>query len=110
MCRACVQARFIMALYHEYSYPPECCEAIELEEVEFLLNEAIVQHYHEKEVEYRCTNRTYCHNKACQKFIPPSHISQGVASCEDCETHTCVVCKEKAHMDEYVIAEEEKQL
>ena len=110
MCRACVQARFNMALYQEHSYPPECCEVIELEEVKSFLNEATVQQYHEKEIEYRCTNRTYCHSKACQKFVPPSQISHGVAPCEDCETQTCVVCNEEAHMDECVIAEEEKQL
>lgn len=110
MCRACVQARFNMALCQEHSYPPECCEAIELKEVKSLLDEATVQQYQEKEIEYQCTNRTYCHNKACQRFIPPSQISHGVASCEDCETHTCVVCKEVAHMDDCVIAEEEVQL
>lgn len=110
MCRACVQARFNMASCQEHSYPPECCEVIELKEVKSLLDEATVQQYQEKEIEYQCTNRTYCHNKACQRFIPPSQISHGVAPCESCETHTCVVCKEEAHMDNCVIAVEEVQL
>lgn len=107
MCRTCAQTRFNIAIHQETSYPPGCCEVIELAEVEFLLNEAIVQQYKEKEIEYRCTNRTYCHNKPCHKFIPPNQISHGVAPCEDCETHTCVICKEEAHMDDCVIAEEE---
>ena len=110
MCRACVQARFNIAIYQETSYPPKCCDVIELEEAESLLDEMIVLRYQEKQKEYRCTDSTYCHVRTCQKFLPPSQISYGVAACEDCETHTCVICKEQAHMDECVVAEEDKQL
>ncbi len=110
ICRACVLARFNMAIKQEISYPPECCETIELAEVRSMLDEACVRKYQEKEIEYRCTDRTYCHVRACQKFLPATHILHGVAACEECNTYTCVACKEEVHMDKCIVAEEETQL
>ena len=94
MCRDCVQMRFKMAIHHECSYPPKCCYIIPVEEVESLLDEASIQLYQKKEIEYQSTNRTYCHNWACQKFVPPEQITCGVAPCEDCK-HIYLRCLQR---------------
>ena len=105
-----MQMRFKMAIYHECSYPPRCCYVIPLGVVKSLLDEASIQLYQKKEIEYQSTNRTYCHNLACQTFVPPEQISCGVSHCEDCNTYTCIVCKRRVHVGECFVGEEETQL
>lgn len=53
--------------------------------------------FHNAELEYSSTDRVYCADSGCGRFI---HVKDGVddrASCGKCGNETCVHCKREAH-------------
>lgn len=42
-------------------------------------------------------NRTYCSNKSCSIFIRPSNMKGDKATCPECDSRTCTICKSSAH-------------
>ncbi|KAF7920911.1 hypothetical protein EAE99_007763 [Botrytis elliptica] len=50
-----------------------------------------------KKVEFDTPNRTYCSNPLCSAFIHPESIINEQATCLDCSTITCTLCKATAH-------------
>jgi hypothetical protein len=53
--------------------------------------------YRSAELEFTSTDRVYCANPECAKFIPMSQRTPDCASCEACSAGTCMHCKALAH-------------
>lgn len=100
-CRDCIRELFVMACNDESLFPPRCCnQIIPVANVRIHLTGRIIKELEEKRVEFATTDRFYCANAPCSKFIPPSSITANVASCQDCNTQTCTFCKNEAHENE----------
>lgn len=106
-CRPCIggiggfeetEGLFELAMKDESLFPPRCCKAsIPLDSARPFLNDVQIRQFEEKTVEHATTNKTYCHNTQCGKFILPSEITGDRAECPRCDSITCSVCKASAH-------------
>ena len=68
--------------------------------VKAFFTEEFIQVYESKVIEYGAADRTYCSLTACNAFIPPSNIRQGVAFRPACQFWTCAFCKAMAREGE----------
>ena len=97
-CQECIQSLFELSTADETLYPPRCCrQVIPLSSVKIYFSSATVQNFEKKSIEFETSDRTYCSRQTCSNFIPPVHIAGERATCEDCGTQTCTVCKSNAH-------------
>jgi hypothetical protein len=97
-CRECIRTLFTATLTDESLFPPRCCrQAIPVESVAFFLDRELRENFEEKRVEYTTDDRTYCSRPTCSTFIKPAHIAGSVATCPDCHTETCTMCKGASH-------------
>ncbi|KAJ6267424.1 hypothetical protein PSV08DRAFT_411876 [Bipolaris maydis] len=102
-CLDCIKRVVMRAtVEHDLVYmPPRCCgtpitrslivssvTAEELEEFELT----------EKEKDTR--EKTYCANSDCRRFVAPTHIISGQATCPRCKHKTCSTCKNNYHKDD----------
>lgn len=53
--------------------------------------------FRQRQLEMDTPNRTYCSNKPCSIFIRPSNMDGDKATCPECDTRTCTICKGGAH-------------
>ncbi|RAH80840.1 hypothetical protein BO86DRAFT_419760 [Aspergillus japonicus CBS 114.51] len=67
-----------------------CYETFSLRKLEFC----------EAEVEFTTTDRIYCSNLDCGRFIPPAQITFNLAHCLACDKMTCSTCKSVFHQGE----------
>ncbi|KAL7799933.1 hypothetical protein V8C37DRAFT_407427 [Trichoderma ceciliae] len=65
----------------------------------FLPAELVVE-YQAKELEHNTSDKTYCCLSTCSAFIPPSSIQGDIATCGECQSKTCIVCKGLSHQDD----------
>jgi hypothetical protein len=104
-CHPCLIRHLTASLKNEFLFPPKCCgEEIPIKASERFLPSDLVQKYHEKMVEHKTKDRTYCINLQCLKFIPPKNLSESgepcykdEEQCSNCFEITCTKCKSKAH-------------
>ncbi|KAM7183895.1 hypothetical protein V8F33_013304 [Rhypophila sp. PSN 637] len=99
-CRDCIQYLYQTSLSDEAFFPPRCCrEPISINTAQGFLETAIVKQYHAKVIEFGtpAPNRTYCSQAACSSFIPRELVTGDVATCPDCASKTCTVCKAATH-------------
>ncbi|KAL4806770.1 hypothetical protein BDV18DRAFT_159940 [Aspergillus unguis] len=100
-CAGCLKSLFIRATKDQSLFPPRCCrEAIPLPLVEADMSEQELIQFGSAAVEFTTTDRTYCSNTGCGKFIPPSRITADQAECAACNSSTCTMCKETYHHDD----------
>jgi len=93
-CQNCLKDLFIMATTDQTLYPPRCCKhPISFESIQQAMTAEETEAYHVAMIEFSTTNRTYCSNHQCGKFILPSNIKGDVAVCNVCCIVTCVHCK-----------------
>lgn len=98
-CKDCTREHFEMSFHDETMFPPRCCtQPIKIKSVAIFLTRDLIERFDEKDIEFRTTNKTYCANTECLKFILPGTISNNVGHCQKCNTDTCVFCKNKAHI------------
>jgi hypothetical protein len=102
-CKPCLTTLVTTALQNEQSYPPKCClTEIPLQIVLLPLNTQQREAYREKAAEYLtpATERWYCPNASCLKWIAPGkiqpkrHLNQ---KCPHCATKICSICRGTAH-------------
>lgn len=99
-CRKCLRKLFSDALTDESLFPPRCCgNTIDLEAVMDFLPPKMVGEFRAKSLELETSNRTYCHQPTCSRFLPPAAISGEVGRCIRCHRETCVICKGPAHSE-----------
>lgn len=70
---------------------------MDLEEVRSLLDPGVLENFEAKVPEFTSTNRTYCSQPECAAFIPPENIIGNTATCPNCESETCTMCKQSLH-------------
>ncbi|KAF7945588.1 hypothetical protein EAE96_010355 [Botrytis aclada] len=97
-CRDCLQDLFRTSMIDGSLSPPRCCrQPITSEAVRIFLNDKLILLYERKKAEFDTPNRTYCSNPLCSAFIHPESIINEQATCMDCSTITCTLCKADAH-------------
>lgn len=97
-CKGCVQELFEKSFHDESMFPPRCCrQPIRASKVAIFLTRDLIEQFNEKSIEFNCTDKTYCANQECLKFILPETINNNVAHCQKCNTDTCAFCKNEAH-------------
>jgi hypothetical protein len=101
-CIDCIKTLFMQSTKDEGLYPPRCCKQV--------IPPALVARHMDPDelavfelatVEYATRDKTYCSNHACARFIIPDNIEPGTnrASCSQCGTDTCAICKGAFHHD-----------
>ncbi|KAL2870466.1 E3 ubiquitin-protein ligase [Aspergillus lucknowensis] len=105
-CRRCLRNLFRLSTTDESVFPPKCCGVrIPLSFVQEELSSYELRLFREAEVEFSTTDRTYCSNPSCRKFIPPRDISATRATCSYCAFRTCPLCKNAYHRFEACAAD-----
>jgi len=78
-------------------FPPRCCrQPITTGSVRVFLTAELVMQCEQKKIELDTPDRTYCSN-LCSAFIRLEDITDEQASCPDCGTVTCTLCKATSH-------------
>ena len=99
-CRDCVVSLFRAAIEDESLFPPRCCrQPIGIELAMDFLGPTIQAEFRAKSTEFSSSNRTYCFQPSCSRFLPPSTINNDVGTCP-CGSRTCTICKAEAHNGE----------
>lgn len=92
---------FTRACKDEQLFPPRCCkQELSIELALPLMSDDEAVEFLEKSQEYTCKDRTYCFQPSCSRFIPAENISRDVATCNDCYSRTCKLCKKEEHGSE----------
>ncbi|KAI2965581.1 hypothetical protein CBS147343_3065 [Aspergillus niger] len=102
-CNDCLKDLFRRATKDSTLFPPRCCRMpIHLEIVQKHMSETEISDFRSAEIEFATTDRTYCCNASCGKFILPHNITAGRAQCPHCRSDTCAMCKNSFHTDDCV--------
>ena len=96
-CKDCLQSLFESSYTDEDLFPLRCCRhVIPLATASIFLTRTQQERYEPRRIEVSTTDRTYCSETSCNKFILPSTFHNHVGTC-DCQTLTCSRCKRAAH-------------
>ncbi|KAI1825482.1 hypothetical protein F4861DRAFT_547567 [Xylaria intraflava] len=99
-CQGCLYHLFRSATVDENLFPPRCCnQPIPLDGNQIFLGTELARLFRQKTLEFSVPNRTYCHNTHCGAFIPLTNYSHTTATCGECQTKTCTMCKGALHVD-----------
>ena len=97
-CRDCLRGLYQASMTDDSLFPPRCCrQPITSGSVRIFLTSDLVRQYEEKKIEHDTPNRTYCSNPSCSSFIRLEGITNDRATCLDCGTITCTMCKAVDH-------------
>lgn len=99
-CSGCVKDLFKKSIKDEELYPPKCCkQLIPLSLISRHMNAEELAAFEFAQVEYATRDKTYCSNRECGIFVVPDNIQLGTnrATCSECETDTCTMCKNCYH-------------
>lgn len=101
-CQDCLLDWFQNIICNAARCPPECCDGIRIDDNEVLahLRPDVVHDFEDKKIELSTTDRTFCSEPACQRFIRPEFVSTELATCQRCGTLTCSKCKRGRHNGE----------
>ncbi|MCJ1433022.1 hypothetical protein MMC27_002381 [Xylographa pallens] len=100
-CGTCVASLFELSMHDQSLFPPRCCrEEIHLAPARRLLSSELIEIFSNKYVELSTPDRTYCHEKSCAAFIPPTRIEGNVGLCPSCPLSTCALCKGDYHYEQ----------
>ncbi|KAB8262097.1 hypothetical protein BDV32DRAFT_136800 [Aspergillus pseudonomiae] len=100
-CTDCLKSLFMRATKDEQLFPPRCCRRhIPLSLVEKQMTTEEMDVFQRAAIEFSTTNRTYCSNTDCGRFIVPTNIVAQQAKCKYCGSLTCTVCKNTFHHDD----------
>ncbi|PVI02701.1 hypothetical protein DM02DRAFT_559460 [Periconia macrospinosa] len=97
-CRDCINGLFEACVRDTTLWPPRCCGArISVYAAAYLLDPKLVTQCETKDKELSTSNPTYCSNRSCAEWIPPSNIKAAVGKCYNCSAETCTTCKNPKH-------------
>lgn len=97
-CVDCLVQLVTQSIIDESLFPPRCCRmTLPLSIISVLIGPDLTRQYEEKSIERADPERTYCSNKTCSSYILPGCVSGFVGTCRQCETKTCMICKDEAH-------------
>ncbi|KAF4126124.1 IBR protein [Geosmithia morbida] len=110
-CRPCLKAFLMRVAADETLYPPKCHrKPIDAYVIEAELSSEELAAYRTAEMEFTSTDRLYCADPTCARFIPMAERGRDRASCHVCRTETCTHCKEAAHHGACAADEERNSL
>lgn len=102
-CGSCLK-QFIMrgVIEHDLALiPPRCCgQPLSDAMITKTLDVGEVEDFRNAVLERNASDKTYCSNQDCGKFIAPAQIVAGKATCLRCESNTCTSCKNSFHEDD----------
>ena len=97
-CETCLDTFLGYSIADEALFPPRCCnQEIPRASIRLYVSAERLQELARKEIEYSSTDRTYCHEASCSKFILPADITDGRGRCSTCGRTTCTRCKRRDH-------------
>ncbi len=97
-CRDCLEDLFRASMTDDSLFPPRCCrKLITIGTVRVFLPGDLLKQYEQKKLELDTPNRTYCSNPLCSAFIRVENITNEKATCPNCRTVTCTLCKAGNH-------------
>ena len=97
-CKPCLKSFFLRVAKDESLFPPTCHrQPIDISTVEADFSVEELTAYQSAELEFTSTDRLYCANPECAKFIPMQQRIVDCASCEACSAGTCTHYKGLAH-------------
>ncbi|KAI1917289.1 hypothetical protein LOZ12_002920 [Ophidiomyces ophidiicola] len=100
-CHDCLKNLFMRSTTDQTLFPPKCCrQQIPLSFVLHELSAGELEQFQNAEAEFSTKDRTYCSNRDCGKFIPPSRIISDRAECGNCGSATCTMCKTPYHSND----------
>ena len=98
-CADCIKDLFSAAVRDESFFPPRCCrQNIDIDTVKIFVNKELQEELEKKRVEFGTQDRTYCSQAECGTFINPTLIEHDLATCPDCGSRTCALCKDAEHL------------
>ena len=97
-CKLCLKSFLLRVAKDESLYPPKCHrQSIDISIIEADFSVEDLAAYRSAELEFTSTDRVYCADPMCAKFIPMSQRTQDSAFCGICHSETCMHCKALAH-------------
>jgi len=97
-CKPCLKSFFLRVAKDEGLFPPKCHrQPIDISTIEADFSVEELTAYRSAELEFTSTDRVYCADPECAKFIPMPQRTPDCASCEACSGRTCMHCKALAH-------------
>ncbi|KAF5353585.1 hypothetical protein D9758_013793 [Tetrapyrgos nigripes] len=99
-CVGCLEDLVKAALNDESLHPLRCCrQSLEIPRVVFLLPRELQVRFLEKLREFgtNASERVYCPNPTCSKFLGSSASHPSRITCPLCWTSACTLCKQRAH-------------
>lgn len=97
-CKSCLKSFFLRVAKDETLFPPKCHhELIDISTIEADFTMEELTAYRSAEQEFTSTDRVYCADPACAKFVPLPQRTADRASCEACSAGTCMHCRGLAH-------------
>ena len=97
-CKPCLKSFFLRVAKDESLFPPKCHrQPIDISTIEAGFSVEELTAYRSAELEFTSTDRVYCADPECAKFIPMPQRTHDYASCEACSAGTCMHCKALAH-------------
>jgi len=96
-CKPCLKSFFLRVTKDESLFPPKCHrQPIDISTIEADFSVEDLTAYRRAELEFTSTDRVYCANPECAKFIPMPQRNPDCASCGPVG-ETCMHCKALAH-------------
>jgi hypothetical protein len=97
-CRDCLQRLFRASMIDDTLFPPRCCrQPVTPGGVRIFLTADLIKQHEQKKNESNTPDRTYCSNPFCSSFLRLQNVHQERATCLDCGTETCTMCKAPGH-------------
>ena len=97
-CTDCLETLFHLSTTDESLFPPRCCHrGISLQSVKTYIAPETCKLFEKKSIEFLTPDRTYCCRPSCSAFISQKAITSEQATCVECSSITCTVCKAPAH-------------
>ncbi|KAM7193728.1 hypothetical protein V8F33_007662 [Rhypophila sp. PSN 637] len=99
-CEDCLAAGIRYSLTNMPFVPVRCCQRIDMSVIRNSLKatSAEIQTYRKKLSEFDDGEPLYCHDSACNEFIPGALRSKNVGKCRRCHKKTCTLCQRAYHL------------
>ena len=98
-CATCLETLFRLSTSDELLFLPRCCnQGISYTSMKTFLKGSTKRSFGKANIEFLSPDRTYCCQPPCSAFITESTAEK--ATCKECQTVTCTLCKASAHVGE----------
>lgn len=98
LCRSCFITLLNTTMDDESLFPPKCCSRpIPITAKNPFITQSMVDKFKRKKIEFATVDRTYCSNRNCSTFIPPSSVQGKLGTCTSCRKQTCIRFKRTGH-------------